>query len=71
MRNRIVLSTIQAAKGLEFDHVIIPDVNADTFDGSDPDEKNLFYVATSRACNLLTITHRRNAPSRYLTCFAR
>lgn len=71
MRNRFFFSTIEAAKGLEFDHVIIPDVNVDTFDGSDPDEKNLFYVATTRACNLLTITHRRDAPSSYLTCFAR
>ena len=71
MKNRIVLSTIEAAKGLEFDHVIIPDANIGAFDGSDLDEKNLFYVATSRACNLLTITHQREAPSSYLTCFTR
>lgn len=71
IRNRIVLSSIEASKGLEFDHVIIPDVNVGTFDGSDPDENNLFYVAASRARNLLTITHQRKAPSSYLNCFGR
>jgi len=71
VNDRIILSTIEATKGLEFDHVIIPDVSIGKFDGSDPDERNLFYVAASRARNLLTITHRRDAPSSYLSCFGR
>lgn len=71
LRNRIILSTIEASKGLEFDHVVIPDVSAGVFDGNNRDEKNLFYVAASRARNLLSITHRRDAPSSYLNCFSR
>ena len=67
--NRIVLSTIADAKGLEFDHVIIPNVNAREFDGNLRDERNLFYVAASRARNLLTMTHQVGAPSSYLNSF--
>ena len=67
--NRIVLSTIADSKGLEFDHVIIPNVNTREFDGNRRDERNLFYVAASRARNLLTITHQVGAPSTYLNSF--
>lgn len=67
--NRIVLSTIADSKGLEFDHVIIPNVNAREFDGDRQDERNLFYVAASRARNLLTMTHQVGAPSSYLDAF--
>ena len=67
--NRIVLSTIEASKGLEFDHVIVPGVNAGSFDGSDPDERNLFYVAASRARNLLTLTHVAGRASSFLRSF--
>ena len=38
------LFSIPAAKGLEFDHVVIPDVGADSFDGRQQEERNLFYV---------------------------
>jgi DNA helicase-2/ATP-dependent DNA helicase PcrA len=64
---RIVLSSIEAAKGLEFDHVIVPDVNQGAFDGDSGDNRNLFYVAASRARHLLTLTHRTGAPSVYVT----
>ncbi|WP_390349147.1 3'-5' exonuclease [Variovorax boronicumulans] len=67
--SRIVLSTIESSKGLEFDHVIVPGVNAGSFDGKNPDERNLFYVATSRARNLLTITHATERASRFLASF--
>lgn len=67
--DRILLSTIEAAKGLEFEHVIIPDVNATDFDGDSRDERNLFYVAASRAKYMLTLTYRPSNPSSYLRHF--
>lgn len=65
-RAGIRLSTIEAAKGLEFDHVILPGVDAGGFDGGHPDDRNLFYVGASRARHLLTLTHGASGPSRYL-----
>ncbi len=67
--DRIILSSIEAAKGLEFEHVIIPDVNAADFDGDARDERNLFYVAVSRAKNMLTLSYRPDNPSTYLRHF--
>lgn len=61
--------TIPAAKGLEFDHVIVPNVD-DGFDGTAREERNLFYVAVSRARKRLTMTFRGRASS-YLTSFGR
>lgn len=61
--------TIPAAKGLEFDHVIVPNVD-DGFDGTAREERNLFYVAVSRARKRLTMTFR-GRPSAYLTNFGR
>ncbi|MDM0115720.1 3'-5' exonuclease [Variovorax sp. J22R133] len=66
---RIVLSTIEASKGLEFDHVIVPGANAGSFDGHSADERNLFYVAASRARNLLTLTHATGRASSFLANF--
>lgn len=67
--NRIILSTIEHAKGLEFDHVIIPGVNHNSFDGIAGDNRNLFYVAASRARNVLTLTHTNATTSSYLKHF--
>lgn len=67
--NRITLSTIEDAKGLEFDHVVIPGVNRHAFDGQAGDNRNLFYVAASRARNLLTLTHTGTEVSSYLRHF--
>ncbi len=67
---RIILSSIEAAKGLEFEHVIIPELNRKDFDGEMPDERNLFYVAASRAKYQLTLVHRPGEASRYLRHFA-
>jgi len=47
-----VLIPIYLTKGLEFDGVIIPDINM--FEGH-PDEKGLQYVACSRALHRLTV----------------
>ncbi|APW46894.1 3'-5' exonuclease [Rhodoferax antarcticus] len=67
--DRIILSSIEAVKGLEFEHVIVPDVNATDFDGDSRDERNLFYVAASRAKTMLTLTYRAGHPSSYLRHF--
>jgi DNA helicase II / ATP-dependent DNA helicase PcrA len=64
------LYSIPAAKGLEFDHVVIPDVNAGSFDGHQQEERNLFYVATSRARRKLTMTFT-GRPSSFLSSFGR
>ena len=66
---RVTLRTIEDAKGLEFDHVVIPDVNHGAFDGVAGDNRNLFYVAASRARNVLTLTHRSGDSSSYLRHF--
>lgn len=65
--DRIIVSSIEAAKGLEFEHVILPDVNIGVFDGPSIDERNLFYVAASRAKNMLTMTHSSRGASSYLS----
>ncbi|MEE1130623.1 MAG: ATP-binding domain-containing protein, partial [Caryophanon sp.] len=49
----VVLTTIQYAKGLEFDTVIVPFVDAATY-GSDFD-RGLLYIATTRALHELTM----------------
>ncbi|UVH55140.1 AAA family ATPase [Variovorax paradoxus] len=69
--SRIVLSNIESSKGLEFDHVIVPGVNKGSFDGNRPDERSLFYVAASRARNLLTLTHATGRASEFLAGFLR
>ena len=75
----ISLLTVHAAKGLEFDHVWIPDCNEKTFphgtsqDGDHcEEERRIFYVAMTRAkkdLELLCLTgtaERPRFPSRFL-----
>ncbi len=64
----IVLSSIEAAKGLEFDHVILPRMNRGEFaiGGNTPDNRNLLYVAMTRARQQLTFLCDRQRPSHYL-----
>ena len=75
----IRLLTVHGAKGLEFDHVWIPDCNEKTFphgDARDPqhceEERRIFYVAMTRAkkdLELLCLTgtaERPRFPSRFL-----
>jgi DNA helicase II / ATP-dependent DNA helicase PcrA len=66
----IRLYAIPAAKGLEFDDVVMPDVDAAHFDGSAQEERNLFYVGASRARLRLTMTFR-DRPSSFLHAFGR
>lgn len=62
----IILSTIEDAKGLEFEQVIIPNMNKDSFDGQYGDDRNLFYVAASRARHTLFLTYENENKSSYL-----
>lgn len=78
-KNCVRLLTVHAAKGLEFDHVWIPDCNEKMFPhGNLPDpeqceeERRIFYVAMTRAkkdLELLCLTGTRERPrfpSRFL-----
>ncbi len=65
-KERIVLSTIDRAKGLEFEHVVIPGLDEGEFDGQSEDERNLFYVAVSRARHVVQLIHRPGRASAYL-----
>lgn len=64
----VLLSSIEAAKGLEFDHVIMPGLNKGEFavGGQSTDNRNLLYVGMTRARQRLTILCDRQRPSRYL-----
>jgi DNA helicase-2/ATP-dependent DNA helicase PcrA len=69
-RRLLHLYSVPEAKGLEFEHVVIPDVDAGVFDWTSQEERNLFYVATSRARKRLTMTFR-SRPSSFLSLFGR
>lgn len=53
----VVVCTVHMAKGLEFDEVIVPDVDAGAYHREL--DRNLLYVACTRAMHLLTVTHTR------------
>ena len=56
-----ILTTIQYAKGLEFDNVIVPFVNAENYH-TDFD-RGLLYIAATRAMHELTILVDAGSPS--------
>ena len=72
MTDRVFVSTVHKAKGLEFDHVIVydavegkyPSVYADTESGGQ-EEARKFYVAISRARKRLTISFCHNSITRW------
>ena len=47
--------TLPLAKGLEFDHVIIPDAGAGLFPANDHVAQNRLYTTISRATRTITI----------------
>ena len=53
--NGISITSIQMSKGLEFDEVIIPDVNSDKY--STEYDRNLLYIACTRAMHRLTLLY--------------
>ncbi|MBA4108247.1 MAG: hypothetical protein C0487_01440 [Leptothrix sp. (in: Bacteria)] len=64
----VVLSSIEAAKGLEFEHVIMPGLNKGEFavGGNTADNRNLLYVGMTRAKHRLTVLYDGARPSKYL-----
>lgn len=56
----VKIMTVHASKGLEFEHVFLPSVTEDNFPHDmNPDieeERRLFYVASSRAKNIMEIS---------------
>ena len=54
-KNGVSVTSIQMAKGLEFDAVLIPD--ADSRHYSDAYERSLLYVACTRAMHSLTLLY--------------
>lgn len=67
-RSGVVLSSIEAAKGLEFDDVFLPGMNRGEFasDGDSVESRNMLYVGMTRARRSLTIFFDADRPSRYL-----
>jgi len=53
--NGVSITSIQMSKGLEFDEVIIPSVNSETY-YTDYD-RNLLYIACTRAMHQLSLTY--------------
>jgi DNA helicase-2/ATP-dependent DNA helicase PcrA len=51
----VVVCTAHMAKGLEFDQVIVPDVSEKNY--STEMDRNMLYVACTRAMHQLTVTH--------------
>ncbi len=64
----VLISSIEAAKGLEFEHVILPGLNRGEFavGGDTVDNRNLLYVAMTRARRRLTVLYDNSRPSAYL-----
>jgi DNA helicase-2/ATP-dependent DNA helicase PcrA len=63
------LSSIEAVKGLEFDHVVIPHLARSVFPdaaATDSDENHLFYVGATRARHRLTLCVSASAPSPFV-----
>ena len=59
----VSITSIQMAKGLEFDEVLVPNVSNTQYDADY--DRNLLYIACTRAMHKLTITYT-GKPSRFL-----
>jgi len=53
--NGVIVMSAYLAKGLEFDQVIVPEADSDNY--ADDMDRNLLYVACTRAMHRLTLTH--------------
>lgn len=81
--NAVTIATMHAAKGLEWDHVIVAGLSEGLMpisyartDAEIDEERRLLYVAVTRARESITLTrseasgHSRRAPSRFLRSLA-
>ena len=59
----IMVTAVSMAKGLEFDEVVIPDVDSWNYDTEY--DRGLLYVACTRAIHRLTLLHSSRA-SRFI-----
>ncbi len=57
--NGISVTSVQMSKGLEFDEVIIPNANKKTY--SSEHDRNLLYIACTRAMHTLTLMYTEEA----------
>lgn len=64
-----VMTTAHSAKGLEFDWVILPSLDTDKWDGDPKDDKerNLFFVALTRAKERLYLISTKGKECAFLT----
>lgn len=70
-KRTLTLATVPAVKGLEYDHVMIPYLAQGEFpaDLGDPvEERNLFYVAITRARRALTLLASASRTSPFMAC---
>ena len=65
----IVVTTLQSAKGLEFDTVFVPELNQWWHDPSDPVTQALLYVLTSRARSRLEFHYSGKGEPKVLQLF--
>ncbi len=81
-KDAVWLMTVHASKGLEFDHVFIPDCNEKVFpygkmleENVCEEERRIFYVAMTRAAKSLELLYLENTgsrpPSRFLNPLAK
>jgi DNA helicase-2/ATP-dependent DNA helicase PcrA len=68
---KVVITTIHKAKGLEWDSVFIINCNDEFFPGGGEieEERRIFYVAITRAKQRLFICFTENSKARKLTRF--
>jgi len=66
MGRGVFLSTVHFAKGMEFDHVFVPDGGWDVHKGEgDEEERRVYYVAMTRAKQTLTLFQRKDDRNPY------
>lgn len=69
----LVIASVESVKGLEFDHVLLPHLARGTFPDAEAaldEERNLFYVAITRARERLTLFAHAAGPSRFIADMA-
>jgi hypothetical protein len=70
IKERVILSTIHGTKGLEFDNVLLIDVNSNVFPSNKckdiEEERRLLYVAITRAKSKLYICYDERQPSIFI-----